>query len=113
MIDLNDLVRRNAKIQRFVKDCTPGPLDRYIGTLDVATARFNTILLKLSQEPLLLDEHALEVQECFDAIQSFYKNTMRLVQWHPIFKPFVRVMLHGIGTRRIPKIKRLVERINN
>jgi hypothetical protein len=30
-----------------------------------------------------------------------------------MFKPVAKVMLHGIGTRRIPKIKRLLDKVDN
>lgn len=113
MIDIEYYVKQNSAVQSFVKDHTPGHLDKYIGTLDYATARFNTILLRLSQEPLLLDEYSTKVYECFEAIQSFYKNTRRLDAWPKVFHPFIKVMLYGIGMRRIPKIKKLLEEINN
>jgi|TARA_B110001454_G_scaffold68685_1_gene67090 hypothetical protein len=110
---LDDYVRANKEVIVFVQNTVPGAIDKYVGTLDHATARFNTILLKLSQEPLLLDESMYETRECFDAIQSFYKNTLRLITWPFIFKPLVKVILYGIGTRRIPKIKRLLDKVNN
>ena len=85
----------------------------YYGTLDYATARFNTVLLKISQDPLMLDEYMPEARECFDAIQSFYTNTQRLILWPWLFKPVMKVILHRIGTRRIPKIKQLLEKVDN
>ena len=46
-----DYVMANMEITQAIKDRLPGDprLDMYYGTLDYATARFNTILLKLSQ----------------------------------------------------------------
>ena len=113
MIDLQEYVKQNQQVIQFVKDVTPGAIDKYIGTLDYATARFNTILLKLSQDPLLLDEKHAEVQECFDAIQSFYHFTQKYITWPYCGKPIARFMLHVIGTRRIPKIKKLLDTLNN
>jgi len=110
-----DYVLENEKIIQAIRDRTPGDerLDMYYGTLDYATARFHTILLKLSQDCILAQEHALEVMECFDAIQAFYNNVKRYEAWPKFFKHIVGMMLHGIGTRRIPKIKRLLNTLDN
>ena len=109
----DDYVRANKEVIAFVQNAVPGAIDKYVGTLDYATSRFNTILLRLSEEPLMLDEHMSEARDCFDAIQSFYKNTQRLISWPWLFKPLAKIMLHGIGTRQIPKIKRLLNKVNN
>ena len=110
---VNDYVLANKEVIEFVQNAVPGAIDKYVGTLDHATARFNTILLRLSEDPIMLDEHMPEARDCFDAIQSFYTNTQRLITWPWMFKPFAKVMLHGIGTRRIPKVKRLLDRVDN
>ena len=54
---LEDYVKQNQKIIQAIKDRVPGDsqVDMYYGTLDYATARFNTILLKLSQDRLMED----------------------------------------------------------
>jgi S-adenosylmethionine hydrolase len=108
-------VLANQEIVQRITDRLPGDpkLDMYYGTLDYATSRFNTIILKLSQDQILAQEHAVEVMECFEAIQAFYSNVKRYEAWPKFFKHIVGVVLHGIGTRRIPKIKRLLERVNN
>ena len=51
-MNLKDFVVENQKVIALVKDRVPGneQVDMYYGTLDYATARFNTILLKLSQD---------------------------------------------------------------
>jgi len=105
----------NQEIVQRITDRLPGDpkLDMYYGTLDYATSRFNTILLKLSQDHILAQEHQVEVHECFVAIQSFYRNFKRYDAWPRPFKFLIGIVLHGIGTRRIPKIKRLLERVNN
>ena len=110
---VNDYVLANKEVIKFVQNAVPGAIDKYVGTLDHATARFNTILLKISQEPLMLDEHMSEARQCFDAIQAFYRNTQRLITWPWMFKPVAKVMLHIIGTRQIPKIKQLLAKVNN
>ena len=110
---VNDYVQANKEVIEFVQNAVPGAIDKYVGTLDYATARFNTILLRLSEDPIMLDEFMPETRDCFDAIQSFYTNTQRLITWPWMFKPVAKVMLHGIGTRRIPKIKRLMDKVDN
>ena len=110
---VDDYVRANKEIIEFVQNAVPGAIDKYVGTLDYATARFNTILLRLSEDPIMLDEFMPEARDCFDSIQSFYKNTQRLITWPWLFKPIAKVVLHGIGTRQIPKIKRLMDKVDN
>ena len=107
-MNLKELALSNKGLIEFIKSRTPGELDKYYGTLDYATARFNTILLKVSQDRILEDIHQQDVLECDKAIKDFYKYTLLLDTWPGITKPFIRVILHGIGTRRIPKIKRLL-----
>ena len=114
-MELKDFVLENQKVIDLVKDRTGGntQVDMYYGTLDFATARFHSILIKLSQDRLKEQQYRVEVTECFEAIQAFYKNVQRYRSWPWIVKPFIGVVLHGIGTRRIPKIKFLLEKINN
>ena len=114
-MNLKDFVLENRKIIDLVKDRTGGQddVDIYYGTLDYATARFNTILIKLSQDKIKEVEHTTEVLECFDAIQDFYNNVQRYRFWPKIIRPLIKLNLYGIGTRRIPKIKRLLEQLDN
>ena len=110
-----DYVLENEKIIQAIRDRTPGDerLDMYYGTLDYATARFHTILLRLSQDRIMEQEHQVEVIECFEDIQAFYSNVKRYEAWPKFFRHIVAIVLHGIGTRRIPKIKRLLNQVNN
>ena len=104
-----DYVKNNQKILQKIKDRVPGEeiVDMYYGTLDYAVSRFNSILLKLSQDKIKEQENALEVKECYQAIQDFYTNVQRFEDWPKIVRPVFKVVLHGIGTRRISKIKKL------
>ena len=83
-MNLKDYVQENQKVIQLVKDKVPGDsaVDMYYGTLDYATARFHTILLKLSQDVLKEQEHTTEVYDCFVAIQDFYKNVGKPVPWN-------------------------------
>ena len=114
-MNLKDFVLENQKIIELVRDRVGGEntVDMYYGTLDYATTRFNTILIKLSQDKIKQVEHTTEVLECFNAIQDFYNNVQRYRFWPWFARPFVKLNLHGIGTRRIPKIKNLLEKLDN
>ena len=114
-MNLKDFVLRNQEIIEFINDRVGGneTIDKYYGTLDYATARFHTILVKISQDKILEAENQSEVLECFNAIQDFYKNVQRYRFWPRITRPFLKLVIHGIGTRRIPKIKKLLEKLNN
>ena len=114
-MNLEDFVIKNQKIIELVKDRVGGKedVDMYYGTLDYATARFNTILIKLSQDKIKEIEHTTEVLDCFNAIQDFYNNVQRYRFWPKITRPFIKLNLFGIGTRRIPKIKNLLEKLDN
>mgnify|MGYP001252949094 FL=1 len=114
-MNLKDFVLRNQEITELINDRVGGDetIDKYYGTLDYATARFHTILIKISQDKILEADNQSEVLECFNAIQDFYKNVQRYRFWPKITRPFLKLVIHGIGTRRIPKIKKLLEKINN
>jgi hypothetical protein len=114
-MNLKDFVLRNREITDLINDRVGGneTIDKYYGTLDFATARFNTILLKLSQDKILEADNESEVLECFNAIQDFYKNVQRYRFWPKFTRPFIKIIIHGIGTRRIPKIKKLLTKLDN
>ena len=110
IVDHKDYVLQNRPIQQYLLDRLPGQHDKYYGTLDKALQRFNTILLKLSEEPLLAEEHNLDVIDCHAAIQDFYRHVKKLSHTNNWFmKLYYKTCLHGIGSRRIPKIKKLLE----
>ena len=114
-MSLKDYVVANQELMQFIKDRTPGNSreDMFYGTLDFAAARFNTILLKLSQDEIKRFDHRWEVKECFDAIQKFYKYTKKYCAGNFIQKFFYGTILHGIGTKEIPKIKKLHQILDN
>jgi len=114
-MELKDFVLENQKIVALVKDRTGGntQVDMYYGTLDYATARFHSILIKLSQDRVLEQVHSQDVKECFDTIQDFYKYVQRYRFWPKITQPFIKLILHRIGTKRIPAIKRLLNRLDD
>lgn len=114
MIDHKKFVLENQPIQQFIVDRLPGYHDLYFNTLDKALQRFNTILLKLSQEPLLAEELNADVIYCQKAIHDFYKYSRKLTDANNWFsKLYYRTCLHGIGIKRIPKIKKLLNALDN
>ena len=114
-MNYENFVIENQKIIQAIKDRVPGDdvVDMYYGTLDVATARFHTILLKISQDRLAEQRLRTDVQDCFKAIQDFYDNVQRYRFWPFFTKPFVKIVIHGIGTKRIPLIKKLLNRLEH
>ena len=114
-MNYENYVKENQKIIQAIKDRVPGDdqVDMFYGTLDVATARFHTILLKLSQDRLAEQRLKNDVADCFKAIQDFYKNVQRFCFWPFFTKPFIKIVLHGIGVKRIPMIKKLLNRLEH
>ena len=114
-MDLAYYVTQNQKLIEDIKSRTPGQddVDMYYGTLDYATARFHTILIKISQDRILEQIHSKDVLECFNTIQDFYKNVQRYRFWPKFTRPLIKIALHGIGSRKIPKIKRLLQKLDN
>ena len=114
-MDLKKLVLANQKIIEFVNEW-PGNsqpfhikknllLTPYVGTLDVATARFNSILLRLSEHPLMIEHFRTDVASCQSIIQKFYRNTIRLQTWPHFMRKILQWRLHRIGISSVPKIK--------
>ena len=95
-MDLAYYVTQNQELIDDIKSRTPGQddVDMYYGTLDYATARFNTILIKISQDRVLEEVHKKDVLECFDTIQDFYKNNVE----QRAYRRFSRDIQNKIGT---------------
>mgnify|MGYP006243153705 FL=1 len=114
-MDLAYYVTQNQELIDDIKSRTPGQddVDMYYGTLDYATARFHTILIQVSQDKILEQIHSKDVLECFDTIQDFYKNVQRYRFWPGFTRFITKRIIHRIGTKRIPAIKRLLSRLEN
>ena len=114
-MELKDFVLENQKVIDLIKDRTGGntQVDMYYGTLDYPTARFHTILIQVSQDRILEEIHSKDVLECFNTIQEFYKNVQRYRFWPGFMRPFMKAKLHWIGKKRIPAIKKLLNRLEN
>lgn len=114
-MNLREYVINNQELMQTIKDRTPGDTkeDMLYGTLDYATARFHTILLKLSQDEIKRFGHRWDVKECFHAIQNFYNYTKKYSSGNALQKIYYRFVLHRIGTTQIPKIKKLLNALDN
>lgn len=114
-MDLAYYVTQNQELIDDIKSRTPGQddVDMYYGTLDYATARFHTILIQVSQDKILEQIHSKDVLECFNIIQDFYKNVQRYRFWPSFTKFITKRIIHRIGTKRIPAIKNLLNRLEN
>jgi hypothetical protein len=115
-MQLHSIVQANKQVIDFVNNWPDKEqpfhikqnllLTKYIGTLDVATSRFNTILLRLSEHPIMQSDFENSVLDCQNVIHKFYINTCRLTQWPKFTQSYLKWRLHRLGTRQIPKIKK-------
>tara|TARA_B100001248_G_scaffold17555_1_gene11644 strand:- start:12065 stop:12409 length:345 start_codon:yes stop_codon:yes gene_type:complete len=114
-MNLKDYVVKNQKIVAACNDRVPGNtyVDMLFGTLDFATARFHTCLIKLSQDKIKEVELANQVEASFDAIQNFYHYTKKYQDANIITQWVYKIILHGIGRNKIPKVKKLLNSLNN
>jgi hypothetical protein len=105
----------NQEIIQAISDRTPGNdyVDKLFGTLDMACSRFHTILLKLIQEPLKADKYNTKIIDCKKAIDDFFYYTNKYRFGSKYSKWFYKIVLHIIGTRRIPVIKNLINELKN
>ena len=105
-------VVKNQKHLNYVRNLHPQN-DKWTGTVDYAVARLNTVLLRLINQPLKLYEYNDQISECQNIIDDFVVNIRRYHEWPSIFKCFPVLMIHFIGTRKIPRIKKLLNIVND
>jgi len=109
-----ELVQHNQDIVKYCQSRTYTIDNQMLNaSLDIAIARFNTILLRLIQHPLQAEEHSAEVAECQRAIDKFYHYLVKLDTWPGFTHWFWRLMIHRVGTKKIPKIRALLSTIEN
>lgn len=109
-----ELVQHNQDIVKYCQSRTYTIDNQMLNaSLDIAIARFNTILLRLIQYPLQAEEHSTEITECQRAIDKFYYYLIKLDTWPRFTHWFWRHMIHRVGTKKIPKIRALLNRIEN
>ena len=111
---LDAMVRQNQDMLEYLRHAhSIGDYGMKVGSLDYAIARINTIILRLSQHPLLADRHFTELADCHDAVREFYLNMQREETWPRLFKWYPRYMIHRIGIKRFPNIAKLLARVGN
>ena len=109
-----ELVHHNQDIVKYCQSRTYTIDNQMLNaSLDMAIARFNTILLRLIQHPLQAEEHKLDVKECQSAIDDFYYYILKLDTWPRFTHWFWRHMIHRVGTKKLPKIRALLNRIED
>ena len=104
-----DLVQKN---QELVKHCQKRKhtIDNQMlnASLDMAVARFNTILLILIQHPLQAEQYQHHVALCQEAIEEFFGLLIDIDTWPSITHWWFRWRLHRVGTKKIPHIRNLL-----
>ena len=110
-----DYVKNNQKILQKIKDRVPGEeiVDMYYGTLDYAVSRSNSILLKLSQDKIKEQKHEQDVAHCSKVINDFYRYTVKYSNASILLRWYYKNCLHGLGINQIPKVKKLLNSLDN
>lgn len=109
---LKSYIVQNQKNLNYVRNLQPQN-DKWTGTVDYAVARLNTALLRLINDPLKLYEYNKDIEECQKIIDDFVKNIRRYHEWPYVAKWIPSVIIHLIGTRKIPRIKKFLNIIND
>ena len=109
---LKSYIVKNQNYLNYVRSLQPQN-EKWTGTVDYAVARFNTALLRLINEPLKLYEYNDQLFECQKIIDSFVENIRRYHEWPAVSKWLPGIMIHYIGTRKIPHIKKLLNILND
>ena len=114
-MDLKEYVAKNKNVIDWLKNKSHNDdtLGKYYGTLDYATARFNTILLKLSQDKIKSYEAQADIEHCYRVIQDFFKYTCKYQNAGWMTRWYYKNCLHGLGINQIPKVKRLLQSLDN
>ena len=111
---LDAMVRQNQDMLEYLRHAHRiGDYGMKVGSLDYAIARINTIILLLSQHPLLSAQYFSELVDCHDAVREFYLNMQREETWPRWLRWYQRFRIHRIGIKRFPKIAKLLARVEN
>jgi hypothetical protein len=111
---LDAMVRQNQDIIEYLRHAHYiGDYGMLVGSLDYAIARINTVILRLSQYPLLADEYFAELKSCHCSVRAFHKNMVRAESWPGFLQWYPRFRLHRIGIKKFPRIALLLARVEN
>ena len=109
----SQLVKRNQRILDYCqrRSRTDVYNQMLTASMDVAIARLNTILLRLIQHPLEAEQHRAEVELCQLAIDDFFGLIVDMDTWPRFTHWWWRWRLHRVGTKKIPRIRTLLNKI--
>ena len=111
---LDAMVRQNQDIIEYLRHAHRiGDYGMLVGSLDYAIARINTVILRLSQYPLLADQYFSELKSCHCSVRAFHKNMVRTETWPGFLGWYPRFRLHRIGIKKFPRIAQLLARVEN
>jgi len=111
---LDAMVRQNQDIIEYLRHAHYiGDYGMLVGSLDYAISRINTIILRLSQYPLLADEYFAELKSCHNSVRAFHKNMARTETWPAFLRWYPEFRTHWIGRKQFPRIARLLARVEN
>ena len=111
---LDAMVRQNQDIIEYLRHAHRiGDYSMLVGSLDYAIARINTVILRLSQYPLLADEYFAELKSCHCSVRLFHLNMVRTETWPRFLQWYPRFRLHRIGIKKFPQIAVLLARVEN
>lgn len=111
---LDAMVRQNQDIIEYLRHAhNIGDYGMLVGSLDYAISRINTIILRLSQYPLLADQYFGELESCHDSVRAFHRNMQRTESWPGFLRWYPEWRTHWIGRKQFPRIARLLARVEN
>jgi len=111
---LDAMVRQNQDIIEYLRHAHYiGDYGMLVGSLDYAISRINTVILRLSQYPLLADEYFAELKSCHNSVRAFHKNMLRTETWPGFLRWYPEFRTHWIGRKQFPRIARLLARVEN
>jgi len=111
---LDAMVRQNQDIIEYLRHAHYiGDYGMLVGSLDYAISRINTVILRLSQYPLLADEYFAELKSCHNSVRAFHKNMARTETWPAFLRWYPEFRTHWIGRKQFPRIARLLARVEN
>ncbi len=112
--NLDAMVRQNQDIIEYLRHAHRiGDYGMLVGSLDYAIARINTVILRLSQYPLLADQYFAELKSCHDSVRAFHRNMQRSESWPAFLQWYPRYRIHRIGIKKIPNIAKLLLKVEN
>ena len=109
---LDAMVRQNQDIIEYLRHAHRiGDYGMLVGSLDYAISRINTIILRLSQHPLLADQYFSELKSCHNSVRAFHRNMQRSESWPGFLRWYPEWRTHWIGRKQFPRIARLLARV--